>query len=65
MKAQLALEILLEVKQKDDEMGDTEKKGFKPKYGAERLNDYGKKPDENFCKNLENGKIILRSAHFC
>ena len=54
----MALEILLEVKQKDDEMGDTEKKGFKPKYGAERLNDYGKKPDENFCKIWKMGKLF-------
>ena len=49
-KAKLALEILLEEKKKWEDLGDTEKKEFKPKYDAKRLEDYGAKPDESFCK---------------
>lgn len=48
MKAQLALEILVEVKENSEELGEIEKKVFKPKYDAERLSDYGEKPDESF-----------------
>ena len=47
-RAQLALEILLEEKKKGDDLGDMEKKEFKPKYDAKRLEDYGAKPDESF-----------------
>ena len=48
MKAQLALEILVEVRKRSDDLGEIEKKEFKPKYDAERLSDYGEKPDESF-----------------
>ena len=44
----MALEILLEEKKKGDDLGDMEKKEFKPKYDAKRLEDYGAKPDESF-----------------
>ena len=57
-KSQLALEILLEEKKKGDDLGDTEKKEFKPRFDAKRLEDYGAKPDESFCKIWKMGIML-------
>ena len=42
----------MEVKSSNDDLGEVEKKEFKPKFDVERLSDYGEKPDESFWGNV-------------
>ena len=42
----------MEVKSSNDDLGEVEKKEFKPKFDVERLSDYGEKPDESFWANV-------------
>ena len=57
----MAMEILIEERRKGVIEG-VEKKEFKPKYELERLSDYGEKPEEGFCKSLENVELFRIGA---